>query len=121
MAFSPTTSHRVIAYAERPEPLNELELCGVNLDLSNFVRHATVRPFRYIRCHGSVSLPSRMGPGEAITTTIFRLPEQATAGRGKNAAYKMSSRISVYLRIRPYTKREALVSLPFFVRQCYTM
>jgi hypothetical protein len=28
IAFSPTTSHRVIAYAERPEALSELELCG---------------------------------------------------------------------------------------------
>ena len=30
IAFSPPTSHRVIAYAERPEALNELQFCGVD-------------------------------------------------------------------------------------------
>jgi hypothetical protein len=30
IAFSPLSSHRVIAYAERPEALNELEGCGVD-------------------------------------------------------------------------------------------
>jgi hypothetical protein len=30
IAFSPATSHRVIAYAEQPEALDELEFCGVD-------------------------------------------------------------------------------------------